>query len=121
MKEGVKEGVSRPALTRARDADIPRNRKARLTGFQRCGGEGTTGAAGHTIVGYGVNDTIVLFDRVREELKRDQKTDFKALTNRCVNLTLSRTILTSATTLFTVLSLLIFTSGDIKGFAVLRK
>ncbi len=74
-------------------------------------------AAMLTIVGYGVNDTIVLFDRVREELKRDQKTDFKELTNRCVNLTLSRTILTSTTTLFTILSLLIFTSGDIQGFA----
>ncbi len=75
-------------------------------------------AAMLTIVGYGVNDTIVLFDRVREELKRDQKSDFNSLTNRCVNLTLSRTLLTSATTLFTVFSLMIFTKGDIKGFAV---
>ena len=70
-----------------------------------------------TIVGYGVNDTIVLFDRVREELKRDQKSDFPALVNRCVNATLSRTVLTSVTTLLPVLALLVFCSGDIRGFA----
>ena len=70
-----------------------------------------------TIVGYGVNDTIVLFDRVREELKRDQKSDFPVLVNRCVNATLSRTVLTSVTTLLPVLALLVFCSGDIRGFA----
>ncbi len=75
-------------------------------------------AAMLTIVGYGVNDTIVLFDRVREELKRDQKATFPELTNRCINITLSRTLLTSVTTLITVVSLLIFSSGDIRGFAV---
>ena len=71
-----------------------------------------------TIVGYGVNDTIVLFDRIREELKRDRKDSFMELTNRCINVTLSRTILTSLTTLITVASLMIFTTGDIFGFAV---
>lgn len=75
-------------------------------------------AAMLTIVGYGVNDTIVLFDRVREELKRDQKTSFADLTNRCINITLSRTIITSLTTLLTILALLIFSTGDIQGFAV---
>ena len=74
-------------------------------------------AAMLTIVGYGVNDTIVLFDRVREELKRDQRTPFPELANRCVNITLSRTILTSVTTLITVVALLIFAKGDIVGFA----
>jgi len=74
-------------------------------------------AAMLTIVGYGVNDTIVLFDRVREELKRDQRTSFAELTNRCINITLSRTILTSLTTLLTILALLIFSTGDIQGFA----
>ena len=71
-----------------------------------------------TIVGYGVNDTIVLFDRVREELKRDQKTDFPDLVNRCVNATLSRTVLTSVTTLLPVVSLIVFCKGDIRGFGV---
>ena len=75
-------------------------------------------AAMLTIVGYGVNDTIVLFDRVREELKRDQKTPFPELANRCVNITLSRTILTSVTTLIPVVSLLVFGKGDIVGFSV---
>ena len=74
-------------------------------------------AAMLTIVGYGVNDTIVLFDRVREELKRDQKMSFPELANHCINLTLSRTILTSASTLLTVIALLVFTTGDIFGFA----
>ena len=75
-------------------------------------------AAMLTIVGYGVNDTIVLFDRVREEIKRDQKTDFPAIVNRCVNLTLSRTVLTSVTTLIPVVALVVFCSGSIRGFGV---
>ena len=75
-------------------------------------------AAMLTIVGYGVNDTIVLFDRIREELKRDQKMSFPELANHCINLTLSRTILTSVSTLLTVFALLVFTTGDIFGFAV---
>jgi len=70
-----------------------------------------------TIVGYGVNDTIVLFDRVREELRRDQKSAFPELVNRCINRTLSRTVLTSITTVLPVAALLIFCSGDIRGFA----
>lgn len=71
-----------------------------------------------TIVGYGVNDTIVLFDRIREELRKDQKTSFPELTNKCINLTLNRTILTSTSTMLTVLALIIFTTGNIYGFAV---
>lgn len=74
-------------------------------------------AAMLTIVGYGVNDTIVLFDRVREELKQNNKLSFTELANKCINVTLSRTLLTSITTLITVAALMIFTSGDIFGFA----
>lgn len=74
-------------------------------------------AAMLTIVGYGVNDTIVLFDRVREELKLNNKLSFPELANKCINVTLSRTLLTSITTLITVVALLIFSSGDIFGFA----
>lgn len=70
-----------------------------------------------TIVGYGVNDTIVLFDRIREELKKDTKYTFSELTDMCINSTLSRTLLTSITTLITVVALMIFTSGSIFGFA----
>ena len=71
-----------------------------------------------TIVGYGVNDTIVLFDRVREELKRDQKSSFPDLVNRCVNQTLSRTVLTSVTTVIPVAALILFCKGDIRAFGV---
>lgn len=71
-----------------------------------------------TIVGYGVNDTIVLFDRVREDLKKDQKSSFRDLVNRAVNRTLSRTVLTSLTTLLPVASLIVFCQGEIRGFAV---
>lgn len=74
-------------------------------------------AAMLTIVGYGVNDTIVLFDRVREELKQNNKLTFPELANKCINVTLSRTLLTSITTLITVVALMIFTSGDIFSFA----
>ena len=53
-----------------------------------------------TIIGYSVNDTIVVFDRIREDLRKDQKTPFKELCDRSVNATLSRTVITSVTTLF---------------------
>ncbi len=75
-------------------------------------------AAVLTIVGYSVNDTIVIFDRIREELKRDQRSDFKELCNRCINMTLSRTLLTSLTTMLSVTALLVFGRGDIRAFAL---
>ncbi len=71
-----------------------------------------------TIVGYGVNDTIVLFDRVREDLKKDQKSDFRAIVNNAINATLSRTVLTSVTTLLPVIALIVFCQGDIRGFGI---
>ena len=57
-----------------------------------------------TIIGYSVNDTIVVFDRIREDLRKDQKTPFKELCDRSVNATLSRTVITSVTTLFAVIT-----------------
>ncbi|MCL1857000.1 MAG: protein translocase subunit SecD, partial [Kiritimatiellaeota bacterium] len=72
-----------------------------------------------TIVGYSVNDTIVIFDRIREELRRDQKTPIADLCNLCLNKTLSRTVITSLTTLFTVVTLYLFGYGDIKDFALI--
>ncbi len=60
-----------------------------------------------TIVGYSVNDTIVIFDRIREDLKLEKNRSFVDLCNLSINQTLSRTILTSLTTLLTALALLI--------------
>jgi SecD/SecF fusion protein len=71
-----------------------------------------------TIVGYSVNDTIVVFDRIREDLKLDHRSSFKELCNLSINQTLSRTILTSLTTLITVAMLLIFGGGAVFDFAL---
>ena len=71
-----------------------------------------------TIIGYSVNDTIVVFDRIREDLRRDQKTSFKDLCIRSFNMTLSRTIITSLTTLFALLALFCFGDGSIFDFAL---
>jgi SecD/SecF fusion protein len=71
-----------------------------------------------TIVGYSINDTIVIFDRIREDLRKDTKTDFPALCNRAINQMLSRTILTSLTTLIGAIVLFIFGGGAINDFAL---
>ena len=71
-----------------------------------------------TIVGYSVNDTIVVFDRIREDLKLKRNMSFKDICNLSINQTLSRTILTSVTTLITVVMLLIFGGGAIFDFAL---
>jgi preprotein translocase subunit SecF len=70
-----------------------------------------------TIIGYSLNDTIIVFDRIRENLKKYQKEGMAALINRSVNETLSRTLLTSATTLVVVLALLFLGGGIIHDFA----
>ncbi|RMG92901.1 MAG: protein translocase subunit SecF [Candidatus Dadabacteria bacterium] len=78
----------------------------------------TTVAALLTIVGYSLNDTIVVFDRIRENIKRaGGKGDLEALMNRSVNETLSRTLLTSLTTLLVVVALFVFGGGVIHDFA----
>ncbi len=71
-----------------------------------------------TIVGYSVNDTIVVFDRIREDLKLKRSMSFKDICNLSINQTLSRTILTSFTTLITVVMLLVFGGGAIFDFAL---
>ena len=71
-----------------------------------------------TIVGYSVNDTIVLFDRIREDLKLVRGKDFLAICNLSINQTLSRTVLTSLTTLITIVMLLVFGGGAIFDFAL---
>ncbi len=70
-----------------------------------------------TIVGYSINDTIVVFDRIRENLRLQKKMKFAELVNISINQTLSRTLLTSLTTLLTVLSLFIFGGEVINPFA----
>lgn len=71
-----------------------------------------------TIVGYSVNDTIVVFDRIREDIRLIHNKDFKEIANLSINQTLSRTLLTSLTTLITVVMLLVFGGGAIHDFAL---
>jgi preprotein translocase SecF subunit len=71
-----------------------------------------------TIGGYSVNDTIVIFDRVREQLKVRRKESFSEVIDISVNQTLSRTIITASTTLFAVLALLLLGGHVIHDFAL---
>jgi len=71
-----------------------------------------------TIVGYSMNDTVVIFDRVRENLKKYMDIKIFELTNISINETLSRTIITSATTLLALLSIFIFGGEILKGFSL---
>lgn len=73
-------------------------------------------AAVLTVVGYSINDTIVIFDRIREDRKLMPKTPFKGIVNTAINQTLSRTILTSVTTLLVLISLYVFGGAVINDF-----
>lgn len=75
-------------------------------------------AAFLTIVGYSLNDTIIVYDRIRENMKKYVKGNFGNIINKSINETLSRTILTSGTTLFVVLALFLFGGGVIHDFAL---
>ena len=70
-----------------------------------------------TIVGYSINDTIVIFDRIRENRQSRRRDDFALVVNDSINQTLGRTILTSATVLMVVLALFVFGGEVIHGFA----
>ncbi len=70
-----------------------------------------------TLVGYSMNDTIVVFDRIRENLRLSRREPLPDLVNRSINQTLSRTVLTSGLTFLTVLSLFIFGGEVLKGFS----
>ena len=74
-------------------------------------------AAVLTIVGYSMNDTVVIFDRVRENLKKYADIKIFEITNISINETLSRTIITSVTTLLALLSIFIFGGAILKGFS----
>ncbi len=70
-----------------------------------------------TLVGYSMNDTIVVFDRIRENLRMSRRESLPDVVNRSINQTLSRTVLTSGLTFLTVLSLFIFGGQVLRGFS----
>ncbi|MEO3430288.1 protein translocase subunit SecF [Pelagibius sp. CAU 1746] len=73
-------------------------------------------AAVLTIAGYSINDTVVIFDRVRESLRRYKKLPLGEVLNKAINMTLSRTVLTSFTTLLALFALFFFGGEVIRGF-----
>ncbi len=74
-------------------------------------------AAVLTIVGYSMNDTVVIFDRIRENLKKYSKISITDISNISTNETLSRTLITSVTTLLALLSIYFFGGAILKGFS----
>jgi preprotein translocase subunit SecF len=78
----------------------------------------TVVAALLTLVGFSMNDTIVIFDRIRENLKLHKRANYEELVNTSINQTLSRTILTSGLTFLTCLALLLFGGPVLRGFSL---
>ena len=74
-------------------------------------------AAVLTIVGYSMNDTVVIFDRIRENLKKYSQISIKEISDISTNETLSRTLVTSVTTLLALFSIFIFGGSILKGFS----
>ena len=70
------------------------------------------------MIGYSLNDTIVVYDRIRENFRKMRKSDALKIMNTSINQTLPRTVLTSLTTLIVVLTLLIFGGEVIRGFSI---
>jgi len=70
-----------------------------------------------TLVGYSMNDTIVIFDRIRENLKISRREPLESLINRSINQTLSRTVMTSGLTFLTVIALFLFGGSVLHGFS----
>ncbi|MGI9316291.1 MAG: protein translocase subunit SecF [bacterium] len=75
-------------------------------------------AAVLAVIGYSLNDTIVVYDRIRENFRKMRKSDAMKIMNTSINQTLPRTVLTSLTTLIVVLTLLIFGGEVIRGFSI---
>ena len=73
-------------------------------------------AAVLTVIGYSLNDTVVVFDRIRENLRKFKKKPLDALFNLSVNQMLSRSIMTSVTTLLALIALYVFGGEVIRGF-----
>jgi preprotein translocase subunit SecF len=78
----------------------------------------TVTAALLTLIGYSMNDTIVVFDRILENRRAHSREPFAETINRSINQTLSRTVLTSGLTLLTALSLLMFGGPVLRGFSL---
>jgi len=74
-------------------------------------------AAVLTIVGYSMNDTVVIFDRIRENLRKHSRNSILEISNTSINETLSRTLITSVTTLLALFSIYIFGGSILKGFS----
>ncbi|MEK0436406.1 MAG: protein translocase subunit SecF [Proteobacteria bacterium] len=70
-----------------------------------------------TIIGYSINDTVIIYDRIRENLKKDSSSELSILVNESLNNTLSRTLKTSGTTLLSIIAVLIFGGEVLRGFA----
>ena len=70
-----------------------------------------------TVIGYSMNDTVIVFDRIKEYLAMDSNKSEKELINGAINTTLSRTINTSLVTLLTIVILFLFGGSSIKGFS----
>jgi preprotein translocase subunit SecF len=77
----------------------------------------TTIAAFLTLIGYSVNDTVVIFDRIRENMRKNRREPLITVMNRSINETLSRTILTGGSVLLSLIALLIWGGDVIRGFA----
>ena len=70
-----------------------------------------------TVVGYSINDTVVVFDRIRERLLGNSSDALKVVVNKALNSTLSRTFNTSMTLVVVLLAIMIFGTGSLQGFA----
>jgi preprotein translocase subunit SecF len=71
-----------------------------------------------TLIGYSVNDTIVIFDRIRETLRLNRRDTLEKVTNDAINATLSRTVISSGTAFLTVLVLVLFGGDVLRSFAL---
>jgi len=70
------------------------------------------------VIGYSVNNTVVIFDRIRENLSRSENPDFKVIVNSSLAESLTRSVNTSLTTIIVVLALLLFVGSTIQNFSV---
>src|SRR6185369_15364759 len=77
----------------------------------------TTIAAFLTLIGYSMNDTVVIFDRMRENMRKERRKPLIQIMNESINQTLSRTVMTSGLTMLTVAALLVFGGDVLRGFA----
>lgn len=78
----------------------------------------TSIAAVLTVIGYSINDSVVIYDRIRENLRRYKRMNLDSLINSSINSTLSRTILTSGVTLFSLLALILFGGDTLYSFSL---